>query len=1128
MLTVLVQIDAQDASGGALPVRLASHDLPELCHLGGDQWDPAIAQLPDFALDFFGGAFAGQVTAPRTGFSVMTTGVTGFAATASARARFADARVRIWVGDITSAASADLGPLTLRFDGRLIGEPEVDDAARLARFEAAVQDSWADDPLLPLFAGTGAIEGPADLTGQPKPLALGNVRFARGVLIDGVDNVWMVSNGAVQGISAAYDRLVSLGPSSGNHASLAALLAASIPNGSWATCLAQGLVRTGAPPDGRVSFDVQGSNAGTGGYARLPGAMIRRIADLAGGTVDAASLTALDSARPYNLQLQLSEQTTAREVIARIADSVAAVAGVSLTGELFAQPLGIGSAGETLNADGTSALRVLGVEELAKAAPSWKLATEAELTFEVHSADEAAFSYRWQGEYSATRVYRIDDVVTGPDGASWAFINATPAAGQALPVWPTTSNAHWRIFSVPGGAGVTVDEDGNIQGIGDGAGTPVSNIGVVLTGTLAARPASGAFIGQTYLVTSGASLGLLSRWSGSAWVDGPTRNTGAANADGLEAIDAGGPLFVGTVPVAKADSALQNTNVVLTGLFSARPATGAFIGQTYLVTSGANLGLLSRWSGSAWVDGPTRNTGALNVDGLNAVDAGGPLFVGTVPVAKADSALQNTNVVLTGLFSARPATGAFIGQTYLVTSGASLGLLSRWSGSAWVDGPTRNTGALNADGLNAVDAGGPLFVGQLPGVRINQDTAGNTIADPIEGAGWSYGGGAAYSLSTGTTNLYNRHRMTFAAGGSDVWFGSGALPELRRFAVKPGEVFFFSFWVFRQVGETGTALARLDLYGADGVYQSTVGVPDAVTTGGPTGSWYQITAPWTAPEGVGFARPRLTGSSVSAASRIFAALPYFGRHQPGADVTGTAQRSIEPQFPVIEIKQGEAGNSGNRTVTHVAKRGTEVLTGGTWSKPSQNLTGATVTINSSTGTATISGVGISGSYTPRYVHTDGITTEHTVNVTYVAAVPAITSASSIVRSPGSSTTFVSASNEMLIQIPTGQTSASLLGSNIELLVAGGPAGATNVEARWTQETSPGVWSIVGTAQAASPHPSVTDEGGGFFAPNLGSLTINRTATGLTAGLSYKFRLEMRVSGGNIKTVNTNGTVTAGA
>lgn len=503
MPAVAIRIDAQDALGALLSLGLVNLDVPELGHLGGEVWEPALIELPVFAMDFFGGGFSGQVTAPTASFAVATTGLPGFGAEPALRARFADARVRVWVGDSRAEA------MTLRFDGRLTGEPAIDDQARTARFDAAVQDSWADEPLLALFAGTGGIEGPADLTGQVKPLTLGNVLFAGGVLIDSVDNVWMVNDGPVEAVNAVFDRLASLGPSSGNYADLAALLAADIPNGSWATSLAQGLVRLGAPPDGRVSFHVSGSNAGAGGWVRRPGSMIRRIVDRAGGSADLASLTALDLARPFDLQLQLREQVTAREVIARIADSVAAVAGVSLTGQLFAQPLGIAAGGAELSADGSSAIAVLAVEELAKASPAWRLATEAELTAEVHSADEAAFSYRWQGEYSETRVYRMDDVVTGPDSAAWAYINAVPAAGEALPVWPVTANAHWRLFQAPGGAGITVDAGGVLTGIAT-PGVPVDNGRVVLEGAEDARPGGGNFVGQLFSATD---TGKVFRWT---------------------------------------------------------------------------------------------------------------------------------------------------------------------------------------------------------------------------------------------------------------------------------------------------------------------------------------------------------------------------------------------------------------------------------------------------------------------------------------------------------------------------------------------------------------------------------------------------------------------------------------
>jgi hypothetical protein len=106
-----------------------------------------------------------------------------------------------------------------------------------------------------------------------------------------------------------------------------------------------------------------------------------------------------------------------------------------------------------------------------------------------------------------------------------------------------------------------------------------------------------------------------------------------------------------------------------------------------------------------------------------------------------------------------------------------------------------------------------------------------------------------------------------------------------------------------------------------------------------------------------------------------------------ADITATAQRSIEPQFPVIEIKQGEAGHTGNRTVTHAAKRGTASLTGGTWSLVSETLGTGDATISSSTGTVTLSGIVQSGAYAIRYTHTDGLATDLAVNVTYVPTPP---------------------------------------------------------------------------------------------------------------------------------------------
>jgi hypothetical protein len=244
----------------------------------------------------------------------------------------------------------------------------------------------------------------------------------------------------------AYDRVASLGAPLADHADLAALIAADIPAGQWATCAAQGLVRLGAPPDGKVAFDLAGDSAGAGGWVRRAGAMIGRVVELAGGTVDAGSLTALDSARPYNLALQLAAQTTPRTVIQQLADSVGAVPVVDWAGTLYLLPLGFGTALGTLAADDSSALAVLAVEEREKASPFWRLATEAEPTWVVHDQSEVALDYTWRGIYSAARVYRLDDVVSAEDGRAFVYINATPAAGNAPPTAPGTSNAWWQLF----------------------------------------------------------------------------------------------------------------------------------------------------------------------------------------------------------------------------------------------------------------------------------------------------------------------------------------------------------------------------------------------------------------------------------------------------------------------------------------------------------------------------------------------------------------------------------------------------------------------------------------------------------------------------------------------------------
>lgn len=109
----------------------------------------------------------------------------------------------------------------------------------------------------------------------------------------------------------------------------------------------------------------------------------------------------------------------------------------------------------------------------------------------------------------------------------------------------------------------------------------------------------------------------------------------------------------------------------------------------------------------------------------------------------------------------------------------------------------------------------------------------------------------------------------------------------------------------------------------------------------------------------------------------------FWAVEADADNTANAVRTISPQFPMIEIREFEAGNIGDRVVGHVLRRGLTALTGGVWSLSSTLLGQGDATINANTGDVTFSDIAQSGSYTIRYRHTDNVVTVLTVNVTFV-------------------------------------------------------------------------------------------------------------------------------------------------
>lgn len=393
MTGYLVRIDGYDPVAAApVTLRAASHDDERICHLDDATWWPAIAELPKLPQDNFDGDFGGRIAAPASSLMLRTEPWPSLG-----RYALADARLRIWSG----VAGTSWPGWTLRFDGRVRSQPRL--SAGSARIEFAVDDRWLDAPLLATYAGTGGIEGPQSLKGLAKPLMLGRPRYASGQLIDPINIVLQLSAyGAIEGVEDALDGLARFGAPAEDFASYGALVAAALAPGQWATAKAAGMVRQAAPPFGQLSYMVRGDKAGPDGWARLPGEIIRRIALLANGAgrIDDASLDALDLARPWPLSLSVTEQTTARELIQRIAASVNATAGVSWLGKLYVVPVGIGASSVELRTDGSALPPVENVEQVEAGPPWWRLAIEAERTWTVHPP--VAVQYTTPAEPGAT------------------------------------------------------------------------------------------------------------------------------------------------------------------------------------------------------------------------------------------------------------------------------------------------------------------------------------------------------------------------------------------------------------------------------------------------------------------------------------------------------------------------------------------------------------------------------------------------------------------------------------------------------------------------------------------------------------------------------------------------------
>ena len=438
------------ATGTRVDIYVSAASDRRVTGLNSQVWVPAMTVQPILSMQLFNGDFTAAVEPGDATFAINMERIKDV---------YAGADAYVWAGAPVTIYAEEPGaswPWTTRFVGKVA---RFSVRSRVVTLTATVDiEPFTKDVLTATYAGTGGAEGGADIKGRVKPLAIGWPMNVEPVLIDATNSVYQFSGyGPIQAVTTLFERGSAFSAAVGDYATYAALVAATIAPGKWGTCLAEGMIRLGAPAYGVITGDIKGHKVGASS-PRLTGAIINALATIAGvssGNIETSTLTTMDAATPYSVNLFLDGQITFLDLARRMALPCSFQAGVSLAGKFFVSGVGFGGSEVlTLDAQGRAQPPVTHSDELQVSPPFYRTILGANRAWRVHTPDEIAYAVTpiVRGDYSGTTTYRDGDIVTSEDGSTWIYVNATPSAGNAPPTWPTTSNAYWSNMTGPGAA----------------------------------------------------------------------------------------------------------------------------------------------------------------------------------------------------------------------------------------------------------------------------------------------------------------------------------------------------------------------------------------------------------------------------------------------------------------------------------------------------------------------------------------------------------------------------------------------------------------------------------------------------------------------------------------------------
>ena len=546
---------------------------------GGVPWQPAVVRRPQLSMEILAPDLSGRVQAGRASFALSTRQMGS-----------AHAHKRVWLG----------APIKIWFneDANPNEEPDfvgiissIDDGTEIEQkvISCTVDLTFLEKPLLTEeFGGTGGADGDAEARGTLKPAGFGAHEGIPPMWFDKTRWIGMIDGyGNTVSITRLMEGLSDFGPRVADYPSYAALAAAidneTIAPGQWGTCVAEGMVGLGAPPEYPILVNaVFGSN-------RL-GAIIQRVltehAGVDPANIQTASFTALDAAVNRAARYWTAEQRDIRNLVEAMAGSANATPFVDFKGKVNVTRATKSAAVATLDRSGNAEPRVVDWQTGERRKAYWRLSARVARPASTIDLNEVNYvdDLVDRGGYKSDEVYRAGHYVWKPDGSSWIYTNDSPTSGNAPPNYPVLSNAYWQNLNPP-----TDAAELGVGQLGFLSQLDLSNIAL----TLGELPTNRAVSGLINNNLSMAANGILSGGGGGqVTYDG----LGGGALGLLPDLNAGGPLFVGQVPTNKAVAALINANLsigangILSGGGGGQVTLGGigYEGSRH-ATSGANL-----------------------------------------------------------------------------------------------------------------------------------------------------------------------------------------------------------------------------------------------------------------------------------------------------------------------------------------------------------------------------------------------------------------------------------------------------------------------------------------------------------------------------------------------------------